>query len=268
MQKRLYDLAFSVGATCRCSMSLREGGLQYQSFPYDWTGGPTVNQKVELLCRDFDGWLVRENIVRYGEFNHSCCWRDKVLGFFYIHEFTDKKPFNEQFPVVRDRMFRRARRLTKLLATSKRVLVVFLETPEFGRESVGALAEARTKLQARWPGVTFDMLFLQHEDGLRRRHYKESERDGVRSVRFDYRDRCQAKDEWMADHVEVGKWLASQYAVADYRSSAERKQWAARRRQATLARFAASGWVDYLITKYRYKLYVHLRKRMEKKGLV
>jgi len=269
-EKRTYDVAFSIGGTCRCSMALREGGLQYHSFPFDWTGGPTANQKVELLCRDFEGWMLRENLVQVVEnrFDHSSYWQDAKLGYVYVHDFDSKTPFEEQYPVVRNRLLNRARRLADLIAHARRVLVSFVEAPEFERETEETLLQARAKLMARWPGVEFDMLFVQHEDGVGVRRARTTEREGLRHAWFDYRDRRERSGQWMVDHVQVGKWLRRDYAVRDYRTPEERAHWKERQKKATLARFAATGWVDYCLTKMRYKLYVHLRKRLAEKGLV
>lgn len=251
-------------------MSLREGGMQFLSFPFDWTGGPTVCQKIDLLCRDFEGWMRRENFVKKLEnrFDHSVYWKDEVLGYYFVHEFNDKSTLDDQLPAVRARLMARGKRLIDLIGRAKRVLVVFVETPEFGRESVANMAQARQLLMRRWPNVSFDMLLFQNENDRRRHAALDSEADGVRHVVFDYRDRRESLVRWMADQFEIGKWLRRNYRVTDYRTDEERRQWAVHKRQKELARFAASGWVDYFITKCRYKLYVHLRKRLARKGLV
>jgi len=267
---RAYDLAFSVGATCRCSMALREGGLQYCSFPFDWTGGPTVCQKVELLCRDFKGWMLRENFVKVCEsrYGHGVYWRDDALGYHFAHEFNDLAPIDEQLPAVRERLMRRGRRLRAMLAKAKRALVVFVETPDFGPETPESLLKARELLMVRWPNVMFDMLLVRHAEGVPLKKFQDEESDGVRMVQFDFRDRREKDGNWMADQKLIGKWLKAEYAVADYRTEEERRKWSELRRAQKFARYAATGWLDYFVTKYRYKLYVHLRKKLDPRGII
>jgi hypothetical protein len=55
-----YDLAFSLGAACSCSVALRRAKLQFASFPLDWIAlGSPVSRTAILLARVKHnlGWL-------------------------------------------------------------------------------------------------------------------------------------------------------------------------------------------------------------------
>lgn len=214
--------------------------------------------------------MQREDFVllRANRFDHNAYWKDERLGYYFVHEFNVKSSLDEQLPVVRARLMARGKRLADLISRSRRVLVVFVETPEFGAESVANMAQARAALVKRWPTVEFDLLLFQNENDRPAKRAIDEEADGVRHVVFDYRDRRESLERWMADQFVLGKWLASRYQVADYRTQKEREEWKVRQRTQKFARFAATGYVDYYLTKFKYKLYVHLRKRMERKGLI
>jgi len=270
MKKRMYDVVFSIGSTCRCSMALREGRLQYYSFPFDWTGGPTANEKVSLLCRDFKGWMRRESFVQVSEnkYDHSAHWLDKDLGYVFVHEFDTRSTIDEQLPVVRERLMARGRRLQSLIAKASRVLVVYIEAPEFQHEDRESLLRARGQLMRKWPDAEFDMLMITHEENRGWRDFSDASTEGVRLVTFDIKDRHERDGSWVIDHVTVGKWLARYYVVVDYRTPEERAQWARREREKKFARFHATSELDFLLMKMRWKFYVHFRKALERRGVI
>ena len=55
-----YDLVFSLGQACACSLTLRTANLQLASFPLDWLADGTLPSRVDLLIRRFDHWLDRK----------------------------------------------------------------------------------------------------------------------------------------------------------------------------------------------------------------
>ena len=48
-EMKTYDFIFSLGASCAVSMSLRDAGLQFASFPFDWIGSPGLLHEVEMV---------------------------------------------------------------------------------------------------------------------------------------------------------------------------------------------------------------------------
>ena len=44
-----YDFIFSLGANCAVSMALRDVGLQFASYPFDWIGSPGLMAEVEMV---------------------------------------------------------------------------------------------------------------------------------------------------------------------------------------------------------------------------
>lgn len=90
--------------------------------------------------------------------------------------------------------------------------------------------------------------------------------NGIRTVSFDYRD--YREESWVADNRLLGKWLASQYAVPDYRTPEERKNWRKIAKAKEYGRYHAENLCQYLVTKMQYKIYNHFMKRLRRKGII
>lgn len=75
------------------------------------------------------------------------------------------------------------------------------------------------------------------------------------------------KREAFIDNAKMAAFLASEYSMPDYRSEAERAAWPARRRALKYARFNAVGWWGYHVNRFWYRLYRHVRKEIERRGL-
>jgi len=96
----------------------------------------------------------------------------------------------------------------------------------------------------------------------------DEESDGVRILGFDYKNHKGSTEFWEVDQVVVSKWLATQYEMDDYRTEAEKTAWAKKQASEKFDRFKAKNWFEYVHTKFQYKLYRHLAKRMMRKGLI
>jgi len=262
-----YDVVLGMGSMCSCSQALREAGLQLVSFPFDWNGGPGICGKTDLIMDDFRGFLDRGRMFRQPEpkFSYNQYWDDD-RAFKYYHDFPMACDFEEELPKVRAKYARRISRMYDLFGKAKNVLLVYIACPDWQDCTVEDAVYCRCRLAERWPGVQFDFLLFHYEKGLSFRHRRDEPGEGCRTVAFDYQDR--KEDGWFADYRLIGKWLAKQYAVVDYRTPAEREAWENRDRKEQYERFKANNVFQLLLNKSQFKLYKHLRKRLERKGIV
>lgn len=265
--KRKYDVIFSMGATCGCSQALREAGLQLASFPFDWIGGHDICSKAQLMVDDFPGWFEPGTLTRIETPKFSKCdwYRDK-FGFTPIHDFPANVPLEDVLPKVRAKYRRRVDRLSRLIDGASRVLVAYFETAGREKASPEDVAEMRSILARRWPGVAFDALILKFAEGVPLSRRKDESGEGWRAVSYDYKDR--KEEDWRVDWRQVGRWLKEEYEVVDYRTAEERAQWKAASARKRYAEFKATNWWDYAVTKIQYKIYKHLRTRLDRKGVV
>lgn len=267
---RQYDFVLGMGTTCHCSQALREAGLQLTSLPFDWVGGPELRKKAEFMVAGFPGWFEAGTLTQIDSpytTARTTAWSDK-WGFTPVHDFHRGTPFDEERPKVMAKYRRRIDRMFRLLDASERVLVVYIESPGFPTTSIDEMKEARRLLGGRWPRARFDFLCLKESEGRSLGDAEESEDDGIRIVSCDYRESGGKGKVWVGDVKALARWFAGEYSVRDYRTDEERKSWRRKARQTKYAALNASGLVDYMLTKWRYKLYRHLHKKLSKKGLV
>ena len=262
-----YDVIFGMGYACSCTQALREAGLQHASFPFDWVGGRGIRFKAQLMADDFPKWFEPGTLTRMPDqkFSFHAFYRD-IYDFTPIHDFSANVPLEEELPKVHAKYRRRIDRLARLLDGAKRVLVVYIETLTSAKSDPADIPEVRSTLARRWPNVKFEFLLLRFGEGVPFAERAEETGDGWRLVTYDYKDR--KEEEWRADWHQIGHWLKTQYAVVDYRTEAEREAWRQSRRHADWARYHATSWTDYLMTKMRYKIYKHLRTVLSRKGVI
>ena len=265
MAKRHYDFVFSLGAACSCSQSLRLANLQFASFPCDWLYGGTPVVRAQGLADGFRGWFERELLVKHDvpwALEHEP-WRNEVNSIVFKHDFDWNAPIESLLPGVREKYARRLARLDRLVSAAKTVLVVWLNPPN--RPPLGAddLVAAREILRRRWPGVSFDVLSLVCERGRSFADRIDREADGIRTVAWDYDDGREA----FVDNVKMASFLSAEYAMADYRTEAERRAWPAKRRRLKYAQYNATGWWQYVVNRTHYRLYRHFKRWIERKGL-
>jgi len=270
MAKRKYDLAIPIGGACSATEAMRKAGLQWATLPLDWTGGPTFREKVDLICADFARWMTKSGMhpLPAAKFSREVFMKDDVLGFTFNHDFSFGVPFDEDYERVKAKFDRRIRRLYELIRGAKRVLLVWIGVPISKEVPKEDFAYCRELFGRKWPGKTFDILYSLHADGVSFADRTDCEEAGVRYVTFDYRRREAGNEEWIADEELLAKWLALEYEVRDYRTAEEKRTWRARQRKARYARYHADNLFDYCRTKLEYKLFRHLGKQLDRKGLV
>jgi len=265
--KQKYDLIFSAGSSCACSQALRHAGLQHISLPFDWAGGRCLRDKADRLQEDFAGWFERDTfeLVTVPKFGRTTYWRDK-WGFVPIHDLNTSQPLEQQLPAVQEKYRRRIRRLYRLLSASHRVLVVNLDDPLFLPGTEEDARRLRDVLSQKWPNAQFDVLLVKDERGRALADRKDSADGGLRVVTFDCL-RFDEQPQGVLDYRKVGDWLASEYDVVDYRTPEERKQAKRKRRMAEYAKMGAKSFWGYHWNKVQYKLYKHLKKDLERRGV-
>ena len=262
-----YDVIFGMGAACSCSQALREAGLQFASFPFDWAGGHGICFKAQLMVDDFPGWFEPGTLTRIQESKFStCAWYRDKFGFTPLHDFPIDVPLEERLPVVRAKYRRRVDRLARLIDSARRVLVVYVESDGFERATAEDAVKMRETLARRWPGVAFDALIMKYREGVPFSRRLDESGDGWRIVQYDFKDRNE--EEWRVDWRQVARWMKGEYEVVDYRTADEKAKWKMRSRQQKYAGFKATNWWGYVVTKIQYKIYKHLRTRLDRKGVI
>ena len=221
---REYDLAFSLGQACACSMALREANLQFASFPFDWIADGTLPSRVDILVSRFDRWLEKEDFVYNGKnpVNGLGMFRNRKTGFNHLHDFSDG-PIENSLAQVVAKYARREKRLFELIGNTRRVLIVYINSVQNGitcAPSLEDLVKAREDISKAFPNAAFDIVHFSLDRSIPfDRRTITTPAEGVTEIRFDYHDK--ATDVRCADAARA--LLSLGISVRDYRTKAERK---------------------------------------------
>ena len=272
MKKERFDFICSLGSSCLCATSLRDAGLRLSSGPFDWLLGPGMRERVELVVRDFEGWLEPGDFEFLGnpnKFEHDS-YRNVKTGYKFSHDFDIGKPFEESFPAVREKYLRRIARFYERVRASRRVLLVWLENPmtddrptdEDVRASLGALA-------AKFPGVSVELRVVDRAPDDSASGSLER-RDGYWRATCPYRRTATEKGEnvrpWDVDTHPIMA-LLSKFAAADYRSAADRRAHSVDDRRRKYAALGARSAFGYAVAKLQVKVCKLMLNRLRRRGV-
>ena len=220
--RKEYDLAFSLGQACACSLALRKARMQFASFPFDWIAGETLPHRVDLLLRRFDHWLEKEDFEYKGKNHINGLGRffNKRTGLNHLHDFVDG-PIEQSYDQVVAKYARREKRLFELMEKSRRVLLVYINLTRADNRQIPSLEDvvkARADIAAAFPNAAFDFMhFIFDKDIPYDKRVVTCPAEGVTEVRFDYHN----------DITDVGQsavdaLVSLGITVRDYRTNAER----------------------------------------------
>ena len=219
-----YDLAFSLGQACACSLTLRTAGLQFASFPFDWISGETLPRRIGLLLNRFDHWLEKDDFVYNGKnpVNGFGMFRNIRTGLNHLHDFADGPIENSHAQVVA-KYARREKRFFDLIEKSRRVLIVYINSSRKNglmAPSLEDVVKARADMSAAFPNASFDFIHLILDRNIPfDRRAVTNPADGVTEIRFNYHD--DVSDVCYTATADALRSLG--ISVRDYRTKAERK---------------------------------------------
>ena len=264
-----YDMAFSLGFSCGCSRALRKAGLQFASYPLDWTGSPGIVASARMIASDFAGWLERDDLelvdVRAGRFGNRI-YRSRRTRFGFPHEFSIFLTFDEAYGPTVEKHRRRIARLMEHVRASKRVLVAYVERPINPPAADADLVEAKRILEEKFHGVVFDLVyFCPGEETCADREVAP----GVTAVVRDYRQIVNGETWHEIDYGSIAAWLQAHAVVADPRSEAEKAAYAAKKSAEKRRRFAGErNPLRRKMNELAYKLYRHLEGMLQERGVL
>lgn len=275
-KKKKFDFAFSLGSSCFCSQTLRDLGLQFASFPFDWIGDTTMALRTNFAIGvGRENWLRKENLQldpKVKLFSHDL-YRDSVTDVLFPHDFPKGQPMDDAFEAIREKYARRFARLDECLAKARSVLIAWVGDPRdrahswASDETIAACLEAFSK---RYPKTTFTMVALTDAEGIPPTAPHISRGKNYIHVAFDYRKRGNTNDAastWAVVREDLIAPYFKNFRVKDYRTLAEKKAYIQKKRQIKYARFAATNVFDYFWVKTQFKLYNHFRKALIRRGI-
>ena len=219
-----YDVVFSIGQACACSMTLRTAHLQFASFPFDWLADGTLPTRVDILIRRFSHWLDKEDFVYNGRnpANGLGMFRNAKTEINYLHDFADDS-IESSYAQVAAKYARREKRLLDLIEKARHVLVVYINATRKGLRfapSIEDVVRARADLSRAFPNASFDVVHFTLDRGI---PFEErsvtTPAEGVTEIRFNYEH--EVTDVNLEEAARA--LLSLGISVRDYRTESERR---------------------------------------------
>lgn len=252
---KTYDFVFGLGNACSCTQTLREAGLQFLSFPFDWvimSGADDLARRVETIANGFAGWFEMKDLERVGayEAGDKDIYRNNATGTIFNHEFRRNEDLTQVYPSVRAKYDRRIRRFLGLLS-SREILILRVDRPD--QESPTSESECRAalrRLRALYPNAHFEMLHLAMASGVSFAGRRvEDLNDGLVRVSFDYRDTAPGVPPYAVRFAETAAAVRALAQVRDYRTRAEKAEYRLMKKRAHWAKYGAASALGYRLAK-------------------
>lgn len=132
MLNKKYDIIYSIGADCACSMYMLRHHLRTVSGPFDWLTQSSFQTRMELILSEFEDFINLEDLKFLSKdptmFNDELCdyYENTKNGFYYYHDFPKDIPLETSYPEVKAKYKRRITRFLKDITDNDKVLLVLL----------------------------------------------------------------------------------------------------------------------------------------------
>ena len=258
---KTYDFIFSLGASCAVSQSLRDAGLQFASFPFDWIGSPGLLRSVDMVESRFGGWFEKGDLklwdVRHEEGAVQRVYKNVRTGFGFPHEFTNAFTFEAGYEKTREKYLRRIDRFYRAVGSASRALGVYLELAPRPRLPDEALAEAHGRLSAQFPDTSLDLLYFC-EDPAHRDVRVVSESDGVTVAGAHYAKFLGGRPMHTVDRSEIVRFMHENFTVAGHDIAAEKARYEAEQKRLRKKHWGR-GRVEQWVNRKLFKTYRRLQ---------
>ena len=129
--KKKYDIVYSIGHDCACSMYLKKHNLRVVSGPLDWLTSVPAHQRFDLILNDFAGFMNMDDFQFVDKdpniTNDDKCdyYKNTRTGLYFYHDFAAGVPITKTFPDVAEKYWRRIHRFYDNIRNKERVLLVW-----------------------------------------------------------------------------------------------------------------------------------------------
>ena len=163
-----YDIIYSIGHDCSCSLYMIKAKLRACSGPFDWLTNADCKSRFELMLNDFEDFLKKDDLVLmpkptlFPVSKNNDYYKNIKNDLYFWHDFPADKTFEEAYPEIKQKYDRRIKRFYQNIGTKKRVLLVWFSkwhnTPD---DVVVNLCGSFCKKMNK----DIDFLFIEHKEG-------------------------------------------------------------------------------------------------------
>ncbi len=132
MLKKKYDIVYSLGTDCACSMYMLRHHLRSKSGPFDWLTHASFKTRMELILNEFQDFINLEDLRFLPKdekmFNDEKCdyYENTRNSFYYYHDFPKDIPLSSSYTEVRAKYDRRIERFLNDITENDNVLLLWL----------------------------------------------------------------------------------------------------------------------------------------------
>ncbi len=126
-----YDIVYSIGHDCACSMYLKKHNLRTVSGPLDWLTSVPAHMRFEMILNDFHNFMNIDDFVFVEKnpniVNDETCdyYKNKSTGLYFYHDFPAGVPLRVSFPEVAEKYARRIKRFYSNIRSHENILLVW-----------------------------------------------------------------------------------------------------------------------------------------------
>ena len=189
-----YDFIFSIGEACSCSSTLRQSGLQFESYPLDWLYGGDIRTRTELLVNNFDNFINKEDLQFGGQrkFPQPCDIYANISNkIVFNHDFPYDGNLDVDYSFVKEKYDRRIKRLYDNIEKANKILIVYMEAPNTLKKNIfrvkNVLRDCYSKISSKWSGKNICLLYLTSRKPLFFTQNINIVNKNVILIQFDYR---------------------------------------------------------------------------------
>ncbi len=131
LNMKTYDIIYSIGCDCACSLYLKKNGLRAYSGPFDWLTYASFEDRFTYLLNDFNDFFNYEDFIPLEKDlsitndDTSDYYHNKRTNFYFYHDFPSNESFDSSFPVVKQKYERRIKRFYESIKNNDRILLVW-----------------------------------------------------------------------------------------------------------------------------------------------
>lgn len=275
MKKERFDLVFSLGSGCGCSRVLRERGLQFASFPLDWVGrlgdtGLALRRSADLVASGYFRWCEEENLIRAPQHDSVKydSYFDRETGLYFTHDVSSGGNLHEEYPQIAAKYARRISRFDALATCARKILVVWIADPrDDGVVREDDARHALASFRRKYPQSAFRLLALSCMPGVTVGAAHVVCGEGYELYGFDYRLITDGVRTWDI-RTDLINPLLDRFEAVDYRTWAEKRANRHREQEHAYEKFKANTFFELLVNRFQFKLYRHLKRALDKKGVL
>lgn len=167
--KKQYDIIYSMGRDCACSMFMKQANLRACSGPFDWLTNADFQTRIDLILNDFTNFMNKDDVIPLAkdpnmQNDDSCDYYQNIRNhFYYYHDFPTKVAFEKSFPSVYEKYQRRIKRFYDNINKSERVLLIWFS--HYHNTADDVLLKASKQICEKF-GKNIDFLIIEHSENV------------------------------------------------------------------------------------------------------